>query len=108
MHRNGSLQLPFRLNRLKDLLTDYNGEAITYDTIGNPLTIGSKELSWNGRQLAQLTNGDNTTVYAYNGDGQRISKTVIFQAVYPMHRNGSLQLPFRLNRLLQLHHSVHS
>ena len=60
----------------KDLLTDYNGEAITYDTIGNPLTIGSKEFSWNGRQLAQLTNGDNTTVYAYNGDGQRISKTV--------------------------------
>ena len=60
----------------KDLLTDYNGEAITYDTIGNPLTIGSKEFSWNGRQLAQLTNGDDTTVYAYNGDGQRISKTV--------------------------------
>ncbi len=60
----------------KDLLTDCNGEAITYDTIGNPLTIGSKEFSWNGRQLAQLTNGDNTTVYAYNGDGQRISKTV--------------------------------
>ncbi len=60
----------------KDLLTDFNGEAITYDAIGNPTKIGAKTLKWNGRQLAELTNGTDTIAYAYNGDGQRISKTV--------------------------------
>ena len=59
-----------------DLLTDFNGTAITYDEVGNPLTIGSKELSWLGRQLTQITDGEEEISYAYNGDGQRVSKTV--------------------------------
>ena len=59
-----------------DLLTDFNGTAITYDKVGNPLTIGSKELSWLGRQLTQITDGEEEISYAYNGDGQRVSKTV--------------------------------
>ena len=59
-----------------DLLTDYNGTSITYDEVGNPLTIGSKELSWLGRQLTQITEGENEISFAYNGDGQRVSKTV--------------------------------
>ena len=60
----------------KDLLTNFNGEAITYDAIGNPTKIGAKTLKWNGRQLAEYTNGSDKITYAYNGDGQRISKTV--------------------------------
>ena len=59
-----------------DLLTDFNGTAITYDEVGNPLTIGSKELSWLGRQLTQIADGEEEISYAYNGDGQRVSKTV--------------------------------
>ncbi len=59
-----------------DLLTDFNGTPITYDEIGNPLTMGSRELSWRGRQLMHLSDGDNEISYAYNGDGQRVSKTV--------------------------------
>ena len=59
-----------------DLLTSYNGEQIVYDEIGNPLTIGNKELSWLGRQLLGITEGESTVSYTYNGDGQRISKTV--------------------------------
>ena len=59
-----------------DLLTDFNGTAITYDEVGNPLTIGSKELSWLGRQLTQIADGEEKISYAYNGDGQRVSKTV--------------------------------
>ena len=59
-----------------DLLTNYNGTPITYDEIGNPLTIGSKELSWTGRQLQSITNGDSEIAYTYNGDGLRTSKTV--------------------------------
>lgn len=59
-----------------DLLTNFNGEAITYDTIGNPLTIGNKSLTWQGRQLQSITDGANTYSYKYNMDGQRLSKTV--------------------------------
>ena len=63
-------------NIWSDLLTDFNGQSITYDEIGNPLTIGSQTLSWNGRQLQSITDGENTYSYAYNADGQRVSKTV--------------------------------
>ena len=59
-----------------DLLTNYNGTPITYDEIGNPLIIGSKELSWTGRQLQSITDGDTEIAYTYNGDGLRTSKTV--------------------------------
>ena len=59
-----------------DLLTSYNGISISYDEIGNPTAIGSQSLSWNGRQLQQIVDGTNTYSYAYNTDGQRVSKTV--------------------------------
>ena len=59
-----------------DLLTDFNGTQISYDEIGNPLSIGGKQLTWLGRQLQSIADGENTIEYAYNGDGNRISKTV--------------------------------
>ena len=59
-----------------DLLTDFNGKTISYDEIGNPTTIGSQSLSWNGRQLQEITDSENTYTYLYNTDGQRVSKTV--------------------------------
>ena len=59
-----------------DLLTNFNGTPIAYDEIGNPLSIGSKQLTWLGRQLQSVADGENTIEYAYNGDGNRISKTV--------------------------------
>ena len=59
-----------------DLLTNFNGESITYDEIGNPLTIGEKSLTWTGRQLQSITDGDSEIAYTYNGDGLRTSKTV--------------------------------
>ena len=34
----------------KDLLTKYNGKAITYDTLGNPLTYDGKTFTWIGRK----------------------------------------------------------
>ena len=61
----------------EDQLTKYNDEAITYDEIGNPLTIGSKTLTWiNGRQLSSYTDGDTTINYSYNKDGIRRLKKV--------------------------------
>ena len=49
---------------------------MTYDEIGNPITFGSKTFEWCGRQLERITDGDNTYVYSYNTDGDRVSKTV--------------------------------
>ena len=61
----------------RDLLTEYNGQTITYDQIGNPLTYRGKNMTWqNGRRLAGITDENNTIAYAYDADGNRISKTV--------------------------------
>ena len=73
-----------------DLLTDFNGTAITYDEVGNPLTMGSRELSWFGRQLTQVTDGENEISYAYNGDGTRESRKA--QAPTIPRRDGSFVL----------------
>ena len=61
----------------KDKLTAYDGKAITYDAIGNPLTYEGWAFTWqNGRQLAALANASTTATFAYNADGLRIQKTV--------------------------------
>ena len=61
----------------EDLLTKYNDELITYDEIGNPLTIGSKKLSWiNGRQLNTYEDGNLSVSYKYNLNGIRTEKVV--------------------------------
>ena len=63
-------------NEFISLFTTVGGTQITYDEIGNPLTIGEKSFTWLGRQLQSITDGENTIEYAYNGDGNRVSKTV--------------------------------
>ena len=63
----------------EDQLTNYDGETITYDSIGNVIGVGNVTLSWkNGKELASYINLDNSTsaVYQYNLDGIRISKNV--------------------------------
>ena len=60
-----------------DLLTSYNGNTITYDQIGNPLTYKNGEtLTWeNGRQLNFIfKDNDILAVYSYDSDGKRVSK----------------------------------
>ena len=61
-----------------DLLTAFDGGAITYDNIGNPLTYhDGKTFTWTaGRRLASATDGETVITYAYDGDGNRIRKTV--------------------------------
>ena len=60
-----------------DLLTAYNGEEITYDGIGNPLSYRGWTMSWQGgRQLSSMTKGSDTLSFAYNESGLRTSKTV--------------------------------
>ena len=60
-----------------DLLTAYDGSAITYDGVGNPLSYRGWTFTWeHGRQLATATNGSTTVSYTYDADGLRTSKTV--------------------------------
>lgn len=61
----------------RDKLTSYDGQAITYDEIGNPLSYRGYTLTWqNGRQLATLSGNGATANYTYDVDGLRTSKTV--------------------------------
>ena len=62
----------------KDLLTNYNGVDIAYDTIGNPLNwINGEQFTWGGgRQLTGIVKGNDTISYTYNDSGIRTSKTV--------------------------------
>ena len=61
-----------------DKLTSYNGETITYDEIGNPLSYrDGMTMSWlNGRKLTTLQSGNDSISYKYDSNGVRTSKTV--------------------------------
>ena len=62
-----------------DLLTSYDGTAITYDQIGNPLTYyngSAYTFTWEGRKLVGATKGSNNLTFVYNDEGIRTSKTV--------------------------------
>ncbi len=65
----------------KDLLTAVNGQGITYDAIGNPLTYYNGSSTWNftwqnGRRLATATGQGNTISDTYDSEGLRTTKTV--------------------------------
>ena len=61
----------------KDVLTNYNGQTLSYDGIGNPLNDGTWTYEWeHGRQLAGMSKSGTAIFYAYNADGLRTSKTV--------------------------------
>ena len=59
-----------------DLLTKYDGQAITYDTIGNPTGYLGWSFDWTGRSLTGATKDSQTLSFTYNSDGIRTSKTV--------------------------------
>ena len=61
----------------KDKLTAYNGTAITYDAIGNPLNDGAWTYTWAaGRQLKKMVREDRTLDFKYNHNGMRIQKVL--------------------------------
>ncbi len=61
-----------------DVLTSFDGVAIAYDQIGNPLNWhDGATLTWqHGRQLASYSKDGTSINYTYNADGIRTSKTV--------------------------------
>lgn len=63
----------------KDLLTSYDGQALTTDTLGNLTNDGTWSYTWqHGRQLAQMSkrNGSGTENinFTYDAKGRRIAK----------------------------------
>ena len=62
----------------KDQMTSYNGQTITYDAMGNPLTYrdGMRMLWYDRKYLTHLTKGK-TYYFAYDSNGKRIEKTTV-------------------------------
>ncbi len=61
----------------KDKLTAYDGQAITYDAIGNPLSDGTWTYTWEkGRQLKQMSKSDVTVEFKYDHNGLLMQKKV--------------------------------
>lgn len=62
----------------KDLLTAYNGNTITYDEIGNPLTYKNGEVMYwvGGRRLSEIDFDDcgDMLFFDYDSDGMRLRK----------------------------------
>lgn len=61
----------------QDQLTKYNNDNIIYDEIGNPLKIGSANLTWvNGRELCSYVDSNNSITFKYNEKSIRTCKRV--------------------------------
>ncbi len=61
----------------KDKLMSYDGDSITYDEIGNPLTYrNGMSFTWNGRQMATANLNGTAVTYKYDADGLRNYKKV--------------------------------
>ncbi len=66
-----------------DQLTCVDGNALTYDALGNLLTYNGYTYTWEtGRRLTQITNGINTYSYKYDDNGIRTQKTVNSTTTY--------------------------
>jgi len=61
----------------KDKMATFDGKAISYDAIGNPLTYNGWTYTWEeGRQLASTSGNGLNMAFKYNDQGIRTEKTV--------------------------------
>lgn len=62
----------------KDKLTEFDGDSITYDKNGNPLTYrDGMTFEWeNGRILKKISTSDKSVQMSYDSNGMRTQKTV--------------------------------
>lgn len=59
-----------------DLLTRYDSQVIVYDEIGNPISYGDWDLTWEGgRMLRSMEYRGDLLQFRYNDDGNRTQKT---------------------------------
>jgi YD repeat-containing protein len=62
-----------------DMLTSYDGNTITYDDSGNPLSDGTWTYTWEaGRNLVGMSKTGRTIAYTYNRDGIRTNKVITY------------------------------
>jgi RHS repeat-associated protein len=75
-----------------DLLTGYNNNTFTYDTIGNPLNYRDGiTFTWsNGRQLQSYSKGSTSVTYTYDNSGLRLSKNVNGTQYSYLYHGGNL------------------
>ena len=76
-----------------DRLTSYNGAAITYDAIGNPLSYNNGTaytFTWQGRFMQTATVGGQTYTFTYNEDGLRLDKTSNSNGWYLYYYEGDM------------------
>lgn len=88
----GTISYGYGDTNWKDKLTSYNGKAITYDNVGNPLTVGTDtSFAWtNGRELASAAVKGNNISYSYDADGLRTKKIVNGVASTYLYDGGQL------------------
>lgn len=72
----GTVSYTYGDSSWKDKLTAFNGEAVSYDAIGNPTTYRGATATWFGRQMQSYSKGSNSITYKYDENGLRTSKTV--------------------------------
>lgn len=60
----------------KDKLVSYNGETISYDEIGNPVSYRGYTMAWQGKRLESLSGDGLTASYTYDEQGIRSGKTI--------------------------------
>ena len=64
-------------------LISFDGQSITYDTVGNPLTYLGKSMSWiKGTLLSSVNEGNNYINLYYDGFNQRIRKETDSETTY--------------------------
>ncbi|MFV0342783.1 MAG: DNRLRE domain-containing protein [Anaerocolumna sp.] len=98
-----TIQYEYGDNNWKDKLTSYNGETITYDAIGNPLSYNGFNLGWSkGRELSTLSGNGVTSSYTYDVDGLRTSKTVNGVTTTYQYIDGQLQ--YEMKGDIELHY----
>lgn len=79
-------------NSWNDLLTEFNGQEITYDTAGNPVSYrDGMTFEWGlQKKIASVTNGDDVIRYTYDFDGMRSSKVINGVETFFNYENGKL------------------
>ena len=93
-------------NCWNDLLTVYDGQEITYDALGNPISYLGHSLTWEkGHRLRSFDNN----IYTYNANGLRISKFVNnVQHIYFLDNNQIIQEEWGDNQLVSLYDNEES
>ncbi|MCI9370533.1 MAG: RHS repeat-associated core domain-containing protein [Lachnospiraceae bacterium] len=60
-----------------DVLTNFDGNEIVYDNIGNPVIYyDGSSMKWDGIKLVAVNKDDSVIKYAYNSDGIRTYKNI--------------------------------